>query len=127
MTAVLGTTLSAAALAQDKPAKPDAGKAASAQAILLPSHPPGTQGPLAGQMLRGSCPAGTSAQVPRLDDSLQYWQVDEHAVSQQTPSTQCPDMHSAAATQVAPLPLRPQDIDAHVLVPEHCALAVQLA
>ena len=65
--------------------------------------------------------------MPRLVESLQYWQVPVHARSQQTPSTQWPELHSAIVVQFVPLLLRPHDPDTHEFDPEHCALPVQLA
>ena len=52
---------------------------------------------------KGSCPAGTFVQVPADPASAHDWQVPVHAVWQQMPCWQKPDMQSLAAAQVAPV------------------------
>jgi hypothetical protein len=86
-------------LAQDLPAV-----AAKLQAPL-PSQLP-VQVPLPTHSLAGSSPAETGTQVPALPARLQATQVPSQAPSQQTPSAQNPDSHSAAALQLAPRGLR---------------------
>jgi hypothetical protein len=61
------------------------------------------------QTSRGSTwPAGTGEHWPHLPGSRQLTQGPPQALLQQTPSTQWPDSHSAAAAQVAPEAFLPQ-------------------
>lgn len=60
------------------------------------------------QIDRGSgAAAATSVQRPRLPCTAQLRHAPPHELSQQTPSTQLPDAHSAAAAQVRPFIFRP--------------------
>jgi hypothetical protein len=52
----------------------------------------------------GSVPFGTWVQVPTFPTSAQDWQTPPQATSQQTPSTQKEDAHSAADPHGLPLP-----------------------
>jgi len=70
-----------------------------------------------------SCPAGTFEQVPTEPGSTQLWHVPEHALLQQTPSTeQMPLAHVPPIEQVWPfaalLQLLPPDVPSHALAPE---------
>jgi hypothetical protein len=56
----------------------------------------------------GSCPAGTAAQVPTDPVSAHDWQVPVHALAQQNPCAQKPELHSAAAPHAAPIGFLPQ-------------------
>jgi hypothetical protein len=58
--------------------------------------------------LRGSWPAGTDEQVPSVPVSAHDRQVPVHAVPQQIPCSQNPELHSPAAAQVAPIGFLPQ-------------------
>jgi hypothetical protein len=50
----------------------------------------------------GAWPEGTLVQVPRLPASAQDWQVPVHALAQQKPCAQKPELHSVAVPHVAP-------------------------
>jgi hypothetical protein len=77
-----------------------------------PSHVPSLPqlaAPRSTQTARGSAaPAATAVQVPGADANAQLWHAEVHALSQQTPSTQNPLAHSAAAPHECPLGLGPQ-------------------
>jgi len=53
-------------------------------------------------------PVPTIVHLPRDDGSAQLRQAPVQALSQQTPSTHCPDLHSAALPQLWPFCLGPQ-------------------
>jgi len=70
-----------------------------------PSHVPSVPHevlPLSVHWSRGSCPTGTSVQVPALPDSAHDRQVPLQLEAQQTPCWQSPDAHSVPAAQVRP-------------------------
>ena len=103
---------------------------ANRQVCAVPEHPPGAHTTSfpdpAAQTLRGSCPVGTSEQVPFDADSAQYWHVPLHAVEQQTPSTQCalasvPFWHSLLVVQVEPIGFLPHELPVQTLPAEHSA------
>jgi hypothetical protein len=83
--------------------------------------------------MSGSWPAGTLVQVPSLWEIAQDLQVPAHAVPQQTPCAQMPELHSVPAPQVAPSGFLPQLPPTHELpgmqseslaqVVLHCALS----
>jgi hypothetical protein len=56
----------------------------------------------------GKPPAPTLLQVPSDPVNEQLLQVSVHAVLQQTPSAQWPELHCASVVQLCPLPVRPQ-------------------
>ena len=77
----------------------------------LPSQNPSVPqlaAPMSAHWFSGSCPAGTALQVPSVPASAHERQVPAQAVAQQTPSSQKPELHSAAAAQVAPIGFLPQ-------------------
>jgi hypothetical protein len=74
----------------------------------------------------GSCPAGTLAQVPALPVSAHDRHVPVHAVAQQTPCAQLPELHSAAAVHTAPLGFFPQLFIVQVLGETHSALVAHV-
>jgi hypothetical protein len=79
--------------------------AACWQVPLALQRPVLPQVPLGAQPARGAAvPAGTFVQVPRVPVRLQAWQVPQPLLAQQTPSAQKPELHSAPAVQVVPLP-----------------------
>jgi hypothetical protein len=100
--------------------------AACLHACAVPLQPPGVQIVLlpAGQTPRGSLPPGTSEHVPFDADSAQYWQVPLHAVSQQTPSTQCglaslPFWQSLLVEHIDPSGFLPHELPLQTLPAEH--------
>ena len=64
--------------------------------------------PMSAHWLNGSAPAATAAQVPIVPVSAHDRQIPTHAVAQQTPCSQKPELHSAAAPQPAPTGFLPQ-------------------
>ena len=64
--------------------------------------------PMSAHWLNGSTPAATAAQVPTVPVSAHDRQIPTHAVAQQTPCSQKPALHSAAAPQAAPTGFFPQ-------------------
>ena len=67
----------------------------------------------------GSVPTGMLVHVPTVPIRLQATQVVTQVVSQQTPSTQLPEMHSAPMPQVSPLALTHVEPPSHTWVPMH--------
>jgi hypothetical protein len=107
---------------------------ASAQGVLagkrvhspLPSHTPVVpQVEAASLAQRGCpCPAGVGLQVPTAPVWLQDWQDVSQAESQQIPSAQWRESHSASAAQVLPFSLGPQLPPRHFCVPEQSSSLV---
>jgi hypothetical protein len=99
---------------------PPAGQAAARQGVLLLQRrqaPAPLQRPSLPQLLSGEgeqppCgslpPAGTLLQAPTDPATVQLRQVWPQAESQQTPSTQKPEVHSVLSPQALPLALVPQ-------------------
>jgi hypothetical protein len=70
--------------------------------------------------LGASCwPEGVLAHVPTLPATLHAWQVPVQAVSQQTPSTQCPLAHWLPTVQATASAARQLPAPLHTLVPVH--------
>jgi len=101
---------------------------ANRQAWAVPLQPPGVQAASfpepAGHTERGSCPVGTSEQVPFDVPSAQYWQVPAQAVSQHTPSTQCglesvPFWQSALVVHIEPSGFFPHEVPLQTFPAEH--------
>jgi hypothetical protein len=77
----------------------------------LPSQVPSVPqlaAPMSAHWPSGSAPAGTALQVPTVPASAHERQVPAQAVAQQTPSSQKPELHSAAAVQAMPIGFLPQ-------------------
>ena len=60
-------------------------------------------------------PVGTLVHVPSVPASVHDWQAPVHALSQQTPCAQLPDVHSVAAEQDAPMLFVPHEFIVQVL------------
>jgi hypothetical protein len=60
--------------------------------------------------LGSTLPAGVGVHLPSVDASVQLRQAPVQAVSQHTPSTQCPLMQSAFATHALPSLILPHDV-----------------
>jgi hypothetical protein len=89
---------------------------------------PHIAGPLSAQVARGSgTPAGVFVQRPREPGKPQKTQVPVQALSQQNPSTQKFERHSAALRQVCPFCFLPQEPFWQTLPPVQSVLTVQLA
>ena len=67
--------------------------------------------------LAGSVPAAYGVQPPTSPGTLQASHVPSHAPSQQTPSTQWPEAHSAPAAHDRPFPLAPLQTAVPVQLP----------
>ena len=77
---------------------------------------------------RGSADAaGTLVQRPGALGNAQNTHLPWQVESQQTPSTQLPDPHSAALLQTCPNPFFPQLLDEHELGATHCRSPMQLS
>jgi hypothetical protein len=87
---------------------------------------PQVEAPWSAHWLNGSTPAATAAQVPTVPASAHDRQVPTHAVAQQTPCSQKPALHSAAALQPAPTGFLPQLPAMQVLGLVHSALVEQV-
>jgi hypothetical protein len=71
----------------------------------VPSHTPVVPqlvGSWVAQRSPGSVPGSAGKQVPSLPGFLHVKQASAQAVSQQTPSTHCPEPHSVAVAQGSP-------------------------
>jgi hypothetical protein len=78
------------------------------------------------QVFEGSgAPAGTSPQVPMAFGSAHDLHMSEHAVEQQMPCAQKPEVHSAATEQNAPTAFWPHEPLVQVLRDTHCMSFVQ--
>jgi hypothetical protein len=75
-------------------------KVASAQLVQQALEPLHVEVP---HSLSGSVLLAYGVHVPTLPDTAHDWHVPPHALLQQTPSTHCPDAHSAPAAQDRPL------------------------
>ena len=92
------------------------------QVPLVPQGGAGAQPPC------GSIPpAGTGVQAPALPLTLHDAQIAQLVDEQQTPSTQLPLSHSAAAAQICPSRFFPQEPALQTLPIEQSALSVQAA
>jgi hypothetical protein len=83
--------------------------AACSRQAPLPSHMPSraqVDGASSGHSLAGSSPAAIGMQDPSLPGRLHATQAPPQAAPQQTPSTQNPEAHCSAWSQVAPSGLR---------------------
>jgi len=69
---------------------------------------------------------GTFVQAPIVPDRAHDRHALAHAVAQQTPWAQLPDMHSAPAEQKAPFGFRPQELPVQTLPGEQFASIAQL-
>ena len=71
-------------------------------------------------------PAATGLQVPALPATSQASQAPVHAVSQQTPSTQLPLLHSRPVTHAVPCGRVAVHVDARIVDPDDRVLLCQL-
>ena len=76
--------------------------------------------------LNGSTPAATDAQVPVVPARAHERQIPTQAVAQQTPCSQKPELHSAAAPQAALIGFLPQLPDRQVFGLVHSADVVHV-
>src|SRR4051794_33164384 len=97
--------------------------------LPAPSHAPSVSqlgAPLSAHWFSGSCPAGTGEHVPSLPGTAHDWHVPVHALPQQMPCSQNPDVQSVGAAQLPPRPFFPQLPFRHRLPFEHCAFVVHV-
>jgi hypothetical protein len=94
-------------------------------ARLVPSHAP-AQAPVPAHAAREPTGAPVAGeQVPSSPAALHASHWPSQAVSQHTPSTHWPDVHSSVVAHIPPLGRRPTHIPSmHALPIEHCALLV---
>ncbi len=94
-------------------------------ARLVPSHAP-AQTPVPVHAVRDPTGAPVAGeQVPSRPGTLHASHWPSQAVSQHTPSTHWPDVHSSVVAHIPPLGRRPRhDPSMHALPDEHCALLV---
>ena len=74
----------------------------------------------------GAVPLGTLEHVPSAVASAHVLHVPVHAVSQQRPCAQKPELHSAAAVHVPPIGLSEQVVPLQMFGATHCASAEQV-
>jgi hypothetical protein len=93
----------------------------------IPSRPQSVAA-VAGHWLAttGAVPAGTLEQVPSAVDSAQVLHAVLHAVSQQRPWAQNPELHSAVVVHVAPSGLSEHLLPLQMFGATQCASVVQL-
>jgi hypothetical protein len=76
--------------------------------------------------MTGAVPFGTFEQVPTRPDNAHDLHVPLHAVSQQRPCAQKPELHSAAAVHVAPIGLSEHVVPLQMFGDTQCVSAEQL-